>query len=227
MAPVDETLSNSQKLRRKVALVLPKLLMTSDELWNHPCLAELYPEYLFTTHCMVRATVPLMETALTRVRRLTPQDPVAAEFAYYLEKHIREEQHDHWVLEDLETLGQERTTILRRQPPAAVAAMVGTQYYWIFHYHPIALIGYMEVMEGYPPAIEQIENLIERTGYSRAAFRTLLRHARLDLHHCKELHEMLDSLPLSPEQEVLISLSALQTIDLGTRAIREITDRCN
>jgi hypothetical protein len=221
----SNTLSNSQRLRYKAALALPKLTAINNSFWDHPRIAELYPEYLFTTHCMSRATVPLMEAALGRARELAAQDSVADKLTPYLAKHISEERHAHWWLEDLEELGRERTAILRRQPPATVAAMVGSQYYWIFHHHPVALVGYMEIMEGYPLSIEHAEGLSVRTGYPRTAFRTMLRHAHLDLHHRKELREVIDDLPLSPEQEALVGLSALQTIALGGNAIREIIAR--
>ena len=59
-----EVPGHSQRLRGKIALVLPELLAAGRALMDHPRIAELYPEYLFTLHCMTRASVPLMEAAL-------------------------------------------------------------------------------------------------------------------------------------------------------------------
>ena len=36
-------------------------------------------------------------------------------------------------------------------PPPSVAGLVGSQYYWILHHHPVAFLGYVALMEGYPP----------------------------------------------------------------------------
>ena len=39
---------------------------------------------------------------------------------------------------------------LRQIPSSQVATLVGAQYYWLRHYHPISLLGHMMVMEGCP-----------------------------------------------------------------------------
>jgi hypothetical protein len=225
MATTLSSLTNSQRLRYKIDIVLPEMIATSRVLWKHLEVAALYPDYLFTTYSMVRATVPLMERAREQSLALQHDDPVAAALAPYLEKHIPEERHAHWTLEDLEALGYPRGDILRRTPPPTVAAMVGAQYYWIFHRHPVALLGYMVIMECYPPTADQIDSIIAATRFPQSAFRTLSRHAKLDLHHRQELEEVIDALPLPPWQIELIGVSALQTLELGSRAIREIVER--
>jgi hypothetical protein len=163
-----------------------------------------------------------MEMARDRARALAGEDPVAAAIAPYLTWHVEEERHAHWVLEDLEAIGVPREDVFARTAPGSVAAMVGPQYYWIIHEHPLALFGYMEIMEGYPPTIEQIDELERKTGYPRSAFRTLERHATIDIGHREELREVLDSLSLSERQAALVGLSALETIAAGTTMIREL-----
>jgi len=202
--------------------VLPELTAAGGRLLSHPGVAGLYAEYLFTSHCIVRASVPLMEAALERSRVAEKTDPVAANLAEYLEDHIPEElHHDEWLLDDLETLGIARSAVLVRPPSPTVAALVGAQYYWIFHYHPVALLGYIEVLEGYPPLRGEIEDLIGRTGHSRQAFRTLINHAGLDPEHADELNGVLDHLPMTPEQSTAVGLSAMQTVHLLAVAIDE------
>src|SRR4029453_5403863 len=57
------------------------------------------------THGLIRASVPLMETALATAWTL-PDDPVAVLLTDYLEHHIPEERGHHaWLLEALESLG--------------------------------------------------------------------------------------------------------------------------
>ena len=81
-----------------------------------PACVELYPEYLVTSHCIIRASVPLMEAGRERALALADDDPVAAALAPYYEHHIPEElsHHDDWLLDDLEVLGRERSDILSR-----------------------------------------------------------------------------------------------------------------
>jgi Iron-containing redox enzyme len=210
-------------LRRKIGLVLPRLLEASDGLLGHPRVTKFYPEYLFTSHCVIRASVPLMETAKARAEELGSADPVAASLAPYLEQHIPEElDHDEWLLEDLEVLGFDRANVLARPPSPTVAALVGAQYYWIFHYHPVALLGYIAVFEGYPPSPEMIDRLIESTGYSRDAFRTMIGHAELDPGHRDELDRLLDELALTREQSTVVGLSAMYSADAFASAIDEV-----
>lgn len=200
-------------------------MRVSNEFVAHPRIRELYPEYLFTSHSIIRASVPLMEAGRERAAALSAEDPVAAALAPYYEQHIPEEQdHDEWLLDDLEVLGRTRTEILARPPSPTVAALVGAQYYWIFHYHPVALLGYIAVLEGYPPSMAMIDDLAAGTGYTRDAFRTMVAHAELDPGHSEELDELLDELPLTTDQSAAMGLSAMSTVRLLTRAFREVVD---
>src|SRR3954451_15467442 len=207
----------SALLRRKIALALPPFVVVGDRLVRHPRVRELYPEYLFVSHCVIRASVPLMETARDVAAAL--DDPVAERLVPYFEHHIPEElDHDEWLLGDLELLGRERAAVLRRPPSPTVAALVGAQYFWTLHYHPVALLGYIGLLEGYPPSPELIDRLQAGTGYPRGAFRTMIAHAELDPGHGAELDELLDSLPLTPEQSAVIGLSAMHTVERYTVA---------
>ena len=57
-----------------------------------------------------------------------------------------------------------------------------------------------------------LERLVQVTGLPRDGFRQLFLHAKLDEHHAKELHRVVDTLPLDREQEELIAIAALQTM---------------
>jgi Iron-containing redox enzyme len=214
----------SAHLRRTLELALPLFAAAGRRLWEHPRIRDLYPEYLVATHGVIRASVPLMERALERAQ--ATEDPAAAGLAEYLEHHVDEERgHDDWLLEDLQVLGRSRDEVLARPPSTSVAALVGAQYYWIEHYHPVALLGYIGLLEGYPPTIADVNALMTRTGYEREAFRTLIRHAELDPLHRDDFDEMLDRLPLSPEQSAVIGLSGLYSINAFTRVVVDILER--
>jgi hypothetical protein len=169
--------------------------------------------------------VPLTEAALARSLELRDTDPVAAPLASYLAEHVDEElNHDETLLGDLEVLGIDRASVVERMPSPAVAALVGSQYYWIIHYHPVAFLGYVALMEGYPPTPELIETLMERTGYPREAFRTYFEHAELDPGHRDRLDRTIDSLPLEASHESALGLSAIATAAGAARSLEEILE---
>jgi hypothetical protein len=194
-------------------------------LLQHPRAAELFPRCLTTGYYVAQAMVPLMEAALERARELAPHDAVAEGLATYLERHIPEEMHGDEpggaTLDDLAALSVDPVALRENPPPPKIAALIGAQYYWIFHYHPVALFGFLE-LEAYHPHEPALERLIEATGLPRSGFRQLLLHAKLDVAHARELHRVLDSLPLDPSHERLIGLSALQTVALLADALLDV-----
>jgi hypothetical protein len=226
VAARDQTKSaHSDRLHQKIEFVYPMLRAAGRRLFTHPRIRDLYPEYLFTSHCIIRASVPLMEAARGRAAALAETDRAAAAVGRYLDDHIDEERnHDEWLLDDLEVLGRGRSAVWKRPPSPAVAGLVGSQYYWVLHYHPVALLGYMALLEGYPPVRSQIDDLIDRTGYPPSAFRTMIHHADLDPKHGDDLNRTIDGLPLSQEQAAALGLSAMSTVHLMTGAIDEIIE---
>jgi hypothetical protein len=137
----------------------------------------------------------------------------------YYGKHIVEEMnHDQWILDDLKVIGIPNDQIISRKPSQIVAELVGGQYYWIYHWHPISLLGYIAVMEGYPPKREQIDYLKRLTGFPETAFQTIAKHSYLDPDHKEDLDNFLNQLPLTNNQQEWISLNALST----AKKLREI-----
>lgn len=207
----------SARLRRKLDLVAPALEWPGRLLSEHPRAAELYPRFLTVSAFLGLATPPLLETALGAARARGAEDAVAAGLAEYLERHILEETHGEEpgqeVLRDLEAVGVDTAALRARPLPPKIAAIVGTHAFWIWHAHPVAILGFLEI-EAYHPDQASVERLIEKTGLPRDGFRQLLLHAELDVEHAAELHRVLDSLPLKPFHERLIGLSALQTMAL-------------
>jgi hypothetical protein len=197
--------------------MLPAFAAPGRLLLEHPRAKELYPPYLAAGAYVALAMVPLMETALDRARALASDDPIASGLVEYLEHHIPEEMHgegpDHAVLADLEAIGVDTASMQASALPTPVAAIIGMQYFWILQWHPVAILGLLE-LEAYHPHVPAVEELIQKTGLPRDGFRQLLLHAELDVEHAEELHLVLDSLPLEPRHEALISLAALQTMGL-------------
>lgn len=223
-APGAERLeTSSARIRRELAQAVGPFSAACTELVLHPSLRERWPEYLVLQHQIIRATVPLTEAALERARALPETDPLREPLSGYLAEHVDEElHHDEGLLADLELLGLGRAIVLERMPSAAVASLVGCQYYWIYHYHPLAFLGYVALMEGFPPTPELISTLVERTGYPEETFATFAQHAELDPGHRDHLDRTLDTLPLTERDESTIVASATTTAVLAAQALREI-----
>jgi hypothetical protein len=205
--------SNSDVLWAKIRLAEGRLNVASNEFWNHPELAHLLPIFLVQLHRVMQAGLQLMQTARDRALTL-PNDPVARVVAPYLEQHILEEKdHDDWLLDDIGTLGITPIQVASTPPLPAVVSLLGAQYFWALHIHPVTVFGYLIVLEGYPPLAEQLEAIRKRTRLPKTAFRCLMAHADNDPHHIADLNRTLDSMPLSEEQQMYVALSAFHTID--------------
>lgn len=221
--PVDG-LRNSEIVRGKIRLFDRQLGLAAYEFWHHPAFPRIYHEYIFQSHSIIRASVPLMEAAEQACG--LPQhagDPALQEFARYLRKHIPEETgHADWILDDGEAMGLDRNEILARIPGEAATHVVGAQYYWINHYNPIALIGHIATLEGNPPTIELVEMVARKHDLSLDCFSNFIYHARIDPQHGRDLDEVLDALPLTEDHLALIGLSSLRTIGLMTSIMNGI-----
>jgi hypothetical protein len=193
--------------------------------WTHPRLEKIFPKFLYTTYCVGRSTVPLLESAFTAASAHQEVDPVAACVAEYCALHIPEERnHDENVLHDLAALGVSRESVARWMPSPTMSALVGAQHYWILNVHPVALLGYLEVLEGEPPVAEHLEKVIQRTGLPRPAFRTYFQHADVDRKHRDDLHAALDRMPLSKENANILAISAFQTVELVRQIFVELVE---
>jgi len=218
--------SSSAALRRKIALVRPPLVAAQRRLDQHPEPGAAWIAFLRALYGSIRASVPLLETALDRAHDLSHADPLAAGLVDYLRTHAEEERgHDEWLLQDLQSVGVDSAELLSRPPSGAVAALVGAQYYWVLHYHPVCVLGYLMVLEGNPPNRRRLQNLQSRSGLPVSAFRTMLEHADLDIDHAAELDDLLDQLPLSPRHDEALGLSAISTVAGLTRVLQEVGDR--
>ncbi len=219
----SEVIGRSQRLRAILSLTQGPLTELVSAVWYHPRLGELYPEFLFAMLGVMRASVPVMCRAADRSSKLE-NNPLREELrAYYLEHAAEEEGHDEWLLEDLARLGIQRDRALRRLPYPSIAALVGIQYYWIKHVHPAAFLGYLAVLEQ-PAETAFLHEVHHRTGIPLASMTCHLKHAELDPGHVAEFDAFLDRLPLTQEQEELITVSAIATTSHLERVFADIAE---
>ena len=57
---VEPSVAASAALRQKLALARD---VPTERFWTRPDLRDIFPEFLFLTHCIIRASVPLMQAA--------------------------------------------------------------------------------------------------------------------------------------------------------------------
>jgi hypothetical protein len=214
----------SARLRRKLELVEPLIGLPARMLLADPRAAEIYPRYFAAGYHVTCGMLELMEAALERSRELASDDPVAADLEHYLERHLVEETHHPEpggaVLDDLRALGEDAERLVAETESDTIATLIATEHRWIAQRHPVAVLGFLE-LEAYHTKLPVVEELIARTGLPREGFRQLILHARLDAAHGRQLHELLDSLPLKTDHEELVGLSALATVGGIAEALLE------
>jgi len=207
------TSSNSKLVGDRMDVTCGRLYATYARFWQQPALETVVPAFFILMHQIVRASVPLMESARSLcVGR--DADAVARPLSRYLAVHIGEERHhDDWLLDDLAAAGVPKDDVREAIPSRSVASLVGAQYYWVRHCHPVAIVGYMRVLEGNPPSDAHIDRLRHESGLPGDAFRTYRLHGSADPGHRDDLDALLDTLPLSESQLHLIWLSAFHTAE--------------
>ncbi|MFE5197972.1 iron-containing redox enzyme family protein [Streptomyces sp. NPDC056601] len=211
-----------ERIKGKLALLQPTLSVASRQVLEYPDQASFYPWYIATMHGISRAAVPLMQAAVRAVEA-RPDDEVSNPLRDYLMKHIPEELgHDEWALEDLEVIGVDRETVLGHIPSPSLAALVGAQYYWIEHVHPVAIMGYLAVMESNAPSPDAVRHLMNATRFPQAAFRSMEIHSRLDVRHSADVYEMLDGLETTDRHARLVAISAMSTTEALIQVITDL-----
>lgn len=185
-----------------------------------------YPRYLILMYQIIRASVPLMKIAAEEsIIRSKSCDDVAEKLVNYFNEHIEDElNHDEWLLNDLKEMGYSKQNIYKLIPSEKVSSVVGSQYYWIYHYHPVSLLGYIAVLEGYPVSIETLKFIQSRTSYPDSAFRTLYHHAYQDPVHKDHLDNLLNTLILTEEQKQLILSNSFFTVRICIQLFKELSE---
>ncbi|MGC1294070.1 MAG: hypothetical protein WA869_03440 [Alloacidobacterium sp.] len=204
--------THSQRLRQTISLTRGHLTSLIREVWFHPRLGEVFPEFLFAMYGVTLPSAPTMRIAADRCAAMMSEDPLAASLRTYYLHHVEEEAgHEEPLLVDLASLGVTRERALQRLPYPSVAALVGMQYYWVLHVHPVAYMGYLAVAEE-APEIAFLEEVSDRTGIPLSSMTCHVMHAQLDPGHVEEFDATLDALPLTAWHQDLIAVNAIATV---------------
>lgn len=166
-----------------------------DEMLDRPDARARFICYMVQTYHYVSFACPLMEHMLGMRDRLPPQ------MANYLEQNLVEEAgHEQWVLDDLERIGLDRSSVQCSRPLRQTASFVGSQYFWIEKGDPAACFGYMFTLERTAPTLEghraAIASLSERLGIEMEALSNYSRHGELDFEHQDDKIKLLNKVSL-------------------------------
>lgn len=214
-------MSNSALMRAKIRLTCSAADEAFAAFWAREDLGRVVPAFLVLLQQIMRTAVPLLEMARDRAAERAADDPVCGPLAEYYAKHaVEERDHDQWTLDDLEAVGYPRRAVLDMVPLPDVASMVGAQYYWVNHHHPVMLLGWLAVLEGGPPTEALIRHLETESGLPAEAFRTYRFHGEVDPHHLEDLDRALDAMPLERNHMGLIGISATHTANRLAACIR-------
>ncbi len=133
---------------------------------------------------IIKASEGLLITAIDELKKI--DGDFEDELRKYYESHLEEERgHYEWLIDDLSL---ESMDLNWRS-----VEMAGVQYYLIKHIHPVALLGYMAVLEGDPFPLKLVDEL--ETLHGGKLCRTLRYHAENDINHSKDLLKIIQLVP--------------------------------
>lgn len=215
--------TTSAILKGKLTMCTGPLDAVFSNLWSNSRPELMVPSFLVLLHQIMRASVPVMETAIRRCNEIGKDDPLTIPLIEYYAHHIVEERdHDVWTLEDLEGAGFDPAEVLAQIPPPAIARLAGAQHYWVEHHHPLMLLGCIKVLESFPPDSLTIDDMRDASGLPEVAFRTLRLHGELDPHHSAELDAFVDTLTLSRYHLGMIGISLMACMESLTECIQSL-----
>ena len=141
---------------------------------------ESYGAFLIEAYHHVKHTVPLLMACGGRLPESL--EWLRAGVADYI---AEEYGHEHWILNDLEACGFERSIAEQRGPSLATEVMVSYAYDTVQRGNPAALFGMVFVLEGTSVALatRAAEIIMQELGLPRRAFGYLHSHGNLDVSH--------------------------------------------
>lgn len=171
--------------------------------------------WLLMLYQVIRATTPVLRYA----HRASNSDELAE---FFRKKLMEERGHDDMLLTDLVHLGMGKKAAQSAPVNPYVAEMVGRQYYAIDFIHPSVYLGFIGLLEGFPPTLEQVEGFQSLSGLPKAAFSTLRLHAKADVGHWEELAGVLDAQPAERQPDILAN--AVRCAQLQAHALSMILE---
>lgn len=173
--------------------------------------------WLVMLYQVIRGTAPLLERAQAACD-LTEESGRAV-YDYFASKLRDEAGHEEMFLADLEGV----VDVGAVPPNPFVAEMVGRQYYLVDFVHPATYLGFIGLLEGFAPTLEQVAELQTKSGLPAEAFRTARLHAHADVGHRQTLAVALDEVPQALHAPILAN--ALRCVALQAGALAHLSQQ--
>lgn len=207
-----------QAIRKQVYEGLRSVRIVKGVLEGSPDL-DAYKRYLLNARWYAQFSPVVMSLGGSRCVNSHP------ELARYLLHHAAEEQgHDGWALADLADLGVDEATALAARPVNACAALVGYVHYLAAFGNPIALYGWMYILEAVGKDLGSIVGDALSSGLDTGgrAVRFVAGHGVADADHAEELAEQISEHVKEAEDRAAVDEAARVVADLYLRMFREI-----
>lgn len=165
---------------------------------------DTYVAYLTQAYHHVKHTVPLMETAKSRL------DSEHARFAAALDDYIAEETgHEEWVLNDIRHCGADAEAVRHGAPSPATEAMTDYVYDYLAQVNPMGFFGMVLVLEGTSVqlATQGASAVAKSLGLGARCFTYLSSHGALDQEHMAFFQRLMDEVDRPEDQAAIIEVA--------------------
>lgn len=164
-----------------------------------------YRAFLAQAYHHVRHTVSLMMACGAELSApdFVLRDNLRMAIAEYIDE---EKGHEHWILDDLESIGVNRDFARSRLPLFETEWMVSYAYDSIRRRHPLAMFGMVLVLEGTSTAAASAAGkaIRDSLGLTDDAFHYLFSHGELDISHMAFFADLMDTITDAEEQAHII-----------------------
>ena len=196
----------------------------SSEIQNRGLLPAVTESWFRMQYGVIQATTPLLRFAVDALDR-RPSDAFSETLrAFYAEKLEDEAGHEKLLLADCERLGISEKSLVDELTPSPITALVGSQYYVLAYHHPAVHLGYIGLLEGYAPSVDDARKLAKASGAPEEAFSTLHLHAEVDLDHRRSLEAILDAVPDDPALRRAIVANGLRSAEFYCQALEGLLE---
>jgi hypothetical protein len=147
-------------------------------------------QYFLQSYLTTRAAEALLNFA---AEQATLRNEDLVPFINWAKIHAQEEKDHHkWYLDDLLAIGFCQPEVENIIADDIVLELLGVQFALIATAHPVSILGYVFVLEGYISKPQAIYELAQRFSIPDEGLRTIIHHAEIDQEHRKPISELID-----------------------------------
>jgi pyrroloquinoline quinone (PQQ) biosynthesis protein C len=171
---------------------------------HHGLTLREYKAFLHDLYHIVWHFCPVMAAAAARC------DDRFRDVRYELYERIQEEKgHETWVLEDIEAIGGDVSSVRAGAPSAPVQAMIGFNYHGAERVHPCSVLGMLYMLEVVSSVYggRVADSIARALGRSVDAggFKFLSSHATMDQDHMASLNRLIKTIDDPEAQDAIVN----------------------